>query len=89
MIDEMRDDPCLTQAANVACLPGILGYSLAMPDIHLGLWFPHRRRRHSRGGLAEEMPQAYKNVTKVVEVMEAAGVTKRVARLRPLAVIKG
>ncbi|MGO9061528.1 MAG: hypothetical protein ACLQU2_29755 [Candidatus Binataceae bacterium] len=34
MIDEMRDDPALTQVANVACLPGIVGYSLAMPDIH-------------------------------------------------------
>jgi tRNA-splicing ligase RtcB len=40
MIDEMRDDPCLTQVANVACLPGIVGYSLAMPDIHWGYGFP-------------------------------------------------
>jgi tRNA-splicing ligase RtcB len=46
-------------------------------------------RAHSRGGIAEEMPSAYKDVAEVVEVMEAAGVTKRVARLRPLAVIKG
>jgi tRNA-splicing ligase RtcB (3'-phosphate/5'-hydroxy nucleic acid ligase) len=40
MIDEMREDPCLTQVANVACLPGIVGYSLAMPDIHWGYGFP-------------------------------------------------
>src|SRR6516225_2084996 len=40
MIDEMRDDPCLTQVANVACLPGIVAYSLAMPDIHWGYGFP-------------------------------------------------
>src|SRR6201997_143905 len=40
MIDQMRDDPCLTQVANVACLPGIVGYSLAMPDIHWGYGFP-------------------------------------------------
>src|SRR5216683_1744392 len=40
MIDEMRNDPCLTQVANVACLPGIVGYSLAMPDIHWGYGFP-------------------------------------------------
>jgi len=40
MIDEMRQDPCLTQVANVACLPGIVGYSLAMPDIHWGYGFP-------------------------------------------------
>jgi tRNA-splicing ligase RtcB len=46
-------------------------------------------RAQSRGGIAEEMPEAYKDVAEVVEVMEAAGVIKRVARLRPLAVIKG
>ena len=33
-------DPALTQVANVACLPGIVGYSLAMPDIHWGYGFP-------------------------------------------------
>src|ERR1035441_5451676 len=40
MIEGMREDPCLTQVANVACLPGIVGYSLAMPDIHWGYGFP-------------------------------------------------
>ena len=40
MLDELRDDPALTQVANVACLPGIVGYSLAMPDIHWGYGFP-------------------------------------------------
>src|SRR5437879_5926714 len=40
MMRELRDDPALTQVANVACLPGILGYSLAMPDIHWGYGFP-------------------------------------------------
>ena len=40
MINEMREDPALTQVANVACLPGIVGYSLAMPDIHWGYGFP-------------------------------------------------
>ncbi len=40
IIDEIRDDPCLSQVANVACLPGIVGYSLAMPDIHWGYGFP-------------------------------------------------
>jgi tRNA-splicing ligase RtcB len=39
--------------------------------------------------LAEEMPEAYKDVGDVVEVMHAAGVTTKVARLRPVAVIKG
>jgi tRNA-splicing ligase RtcB (3'-phosphate/5'-hydroxy nucleic acid ligase) len=36
----MRDDPALQQVANVAYLPGIVGYSLAMPDIHWGYGFP-------------------------------------------------
>jgi tRNA-splicing ligase RtcB (3'-phosphate/5'-hydroxy nucleic acid ligase) len=40
MMHELRDDPALTQVANVACLPGIVGYSLAMPDIHWGYGFP-------------------------------------------------
>ncbi len=40
MLEEMRQDPALTQVANVACLPGIVGYSLAMPDIHWGYGFP-------------------------------------------------
>lgn len=40
MLDDLRDDPCLTQVQNVACLPGIVGYSLAMPDIHWGYGFP-------------------------------------------------
>src|SRR5271166_6801016 len=40
MIEAMREDPALTQVANVACLPGIVGYSLAMPDIHWGYGFP-------------------------------------------------
>jgi tRNA-splicing ligase RtcB len=36
----IRNDPCLQQVANVAHLPGIVGYSLAMPDIHWGYGFP-------------------------------------------------
>jgi tRNA-splicing ligase RtcB len=39
--------------------------------------------------LAEEMPEAYKDVTEVVDVMERAGIAKRVVRLRPLGVVKG
>ena len=40
LMDELRDDPALTQVANVAHLPGIVGHSLAMPDIHWGYGFP-------------------------------------------------
>ena len=36
----LRDDQSLQQVANVAHLPGILGASLAMPDIHWGYGFP-------------------------------------------------
>jgi tRNA-splicing ligase RtcB len=39
--------------------------------------------------LAEEAPYAYKDVAEVVRVCEMAGLSKRVARLRPLAVVKG
>ena len=39
--------------------------------------------------LAEEAPYAYKDVSEVVRVCEAAGLSKRVARLRPMAVVKG
>lgn len=39
--------------------------------------------------LKEEIPEAYKDVTQVVEVVSRAGLARRVARLRPLGVIKG
>jgi tRNA-splicing ligase RtcB len=39
--------------------------------------------------VAEEMPEAYKDVDQVVRICEGAGLSRRVARLRPLAVIKG
>ncbi|TAH36984.1 MAG: RtcB family protein [Planctomycetota bacterium] len=40
LMAELRDDPSLDQVRNVATLPGIVGYSLAMPDIHWGYGFP-------------------------------------------------
>lgn len=43
----------------------------------------------SSSGLAEEAPLAYKDIDDVVEVVENAGLANRVARLRPLAVVKG
>ncbi len=46
-------------------------------------------RAQSRTGLEEEHPDAYKDVTGVVGVLEQAGISARVARLRPLGVIKG
>jgi tRNA-splicing ligase RtcB len=46
-------------------------------------------RAGSLPGLAEEAPSAYKDVDMVVETVSAAGIAKKVARLRPVAVIKG
>ena len=40
-------------------------------------------------GLAEEQPDAYKDVSLVVDVVHRAGLAKKVARLRPLGVVKG
>ncbi|WP_369018744.1 RtcB family protein [Thermatribacter velox] len=40
MIRDIRKDQAPEQVANVACLPGIVGKSLAMPDIHWGYGFP-------------------------------------------------
>jgi tRNA-splicing ligase RtcB len=39
--------------------------------------------------IAEEMPDAYKDVADVVAVVHDAGISRRVAELRPLGVIKG
>jgi tRNA-splicing ligase RtcB (3'-phosphate/5'-hydroxy nucleic acid ligase) len=40
MLPDIRQDQSLIQVANVAWLPGIVGLSLAMPDIHWGYGFP-------------------------------------------------
>lgn len=39
--------------------------------------------------IAEEMPYAYKDVADVIDVMDSAGISRKVARLKPLGVIKG
>jgi tRNA-splicing ligase RtcB (3'-phosphate/5'-hydroxy nucleic acid ligase) len=46
-------------------------------------------RAGSLSGLAEEAPRAYKDVDQVIEVVSRAGIAKKVARLRPVVVIKG
>jgi tRNA-splicing ligase RtcB len=48
-----------------------------------------RVRAGSMNGLAEEAPLAYKQVEAVIETVEGAGIARAVARLEPLAVIKG
>ncbi len=44
---------------------------------------------HSWRGIVEEAPQAYKNIDEVVKVVHQAGLSKKVVKLVPLAVIKG
>ncbi|HEY3275858.1 MAG TPA: RtcB family protein [Syntrophorhabdaceae bacterium] len=46
-------------------------------------------RTASRETLAEEMPEAYKDVSKVVRVIHNAGISKLVAKIRPLGCVKG
>ncbi|KPK82976.1 MAG: tRNA-splicing ligase [Phycisphaerae bacterium SM23_33] len=46
-------------------------------------------RARGRTGLAEEQPDAYKDVHEVVETVHAAGLSRKVARLKPMGVIKG
>jgi tRNA-splicing ligase RtcB (3'-phosphate/5'-hydroxy nucleic acid ligase) len=46
-------------------------------------------RAHSDRGLAEEAPFSYKDVDEVVATSEEAGLVRRVARLRPIGVVKG
>jgi len=40
MMKDIRNDQSLSQVVNVATLPGIVGTSMAMPDIHWGYGFP-------------------------------------------------
>jgi len=46
-------------------------------------------RAETRDGITEEIPEAYKDVDAVINVVHSAGLSKRVARLKPLGVIKG
>ncbi len=46
-------------------------------------------RSDGRSTLAEEMPEAYKDVSEVVDVVHNAGISRKVAKLHPLGVIKG
>ncbi len=46
-------------------------------------------RSETRDGILEEIPEAYKNVDEVIEVVHQAGLARKAARLRPMGVIKG
>jgi tRNA-splicing ligase RtcB len=46
-------------------------------------------RSQTRDGILEEIPEAYKDIDAVIEVVHRAGLARKVARLRPMGVIKG
>ncbi|MGB9611719.1 MAG: RtcB family protein [Bryobacteraceae bacterium] len=46
-------------------------------------------RSETRDGIIEEVPEAYKDVDEVIETVHRAGLARKVARLRPMGVIKG
>jgi tRNA-splicing ligase RtcB len=46
-------------------------------------------RAHSKKGIAEEAPDAYKDVNQVVDAVDKAGLAKKVAMVKPMACVKG
>ncbi len=46
-------------------------------------------RSTGKSTMAEEMPDAYKDVSEVVDAVHGSGISKKVAKLRPIAVVKG
>ncbi|MFH1234337.1 MAG: RtcB family protein [Candidatus Diapherotrites archaeon] len=40
-------------------------------------------------GVSEEAPQAYKDIDEVIEIMNATGISKKIARLKPMITVKG
>jgi len=46
-------------------------------------------RAASKDGIVEEAPDAYKDIDDVFRVADGAGISKMVARMRPLGVVKG
>ncbi len=73
----------------------VLSRAAAKRQVHGGELRNHLQARGievragSLAGLAEEAPTAYKDVDHVVEVVHNAGIARKVARLAPLAVVKG
>jgi tRNA-splicing ligase RtcB len=87
LMREIRDDPCLQQVANVAHLPGIVGYSLAMPDIHWGYGFPiggvaavdAEHGAVSPGGVGYDINCGVRLVRTALEASDIEGVVDRLA----------
>ena len=68
-----------------AAVRSLKGRSIAKELEQKGIFVCSRGRET----LAEEAPQAYKNVNEVVHVVHNAGISKKVCRMRPLGVLKG
>jgi RNA-splicing ligase RtcB len=78
-------------AGHQTCTEYFRRFEREFPDITRSL--PDRQhiyvKARSRGTLAEEAPGAYKDVDEVIRVSEALGIGTKVARMRPVANIKG
>ena len=61
--------------------PGDVRQSLAEAGVYA--------RSASKKALAEEAPEAYKDVNDIVDITHRAGISMKVVRLRPLGVVKG
>ena len=46
-------------------------------------------KARSLKGISEEAPQVYKDIDEVIKVSDKAGLAKKVAKLKPMGVIKG
>jgi tRNA-splicing ligase RtcB len=73
------------QLSRTAAIKAAAGRNIKKELAAVGVYAQAR----GRTGLAEEQPDAYKDVNDVVQVVEKAGLSRRVAKLRPMGVIKG
>src|SRR5438132_4947047 len=89
LIEKANSDRALEQVANVAYLPGIVGYSYAMPDIHWGYGFPiggvcatdvEGGGVVSPGGVGFDISCGVRLVRTGIEVKEARGRLKDLVR---------
>ncbi|OQA58216.1 MAG: RNA-splicing ligase RtcB [Candidatus Omnitrophica bacterium ADurb.Bin277] len=71
--------------SRTAALKAARGHSVRKELEERGIFVMARGER----GIAEEQPAAYKDVNEVVDIVSRAGLARKVARMRPLGVIKG
>lgn len=89
MLGQVRSDGGLAQVINVAHLPGIVGYSLAMPDIHWGYGFPiggvaatdpAQGGVISPGGVGYDINCGVRFATTALDLADIAGKEERLAQ---------